>query len=626
MTGETYLKKLIQSELQQVKLLREEPDVDVRLVNDILWDILGLALQFDAWYDKKLQEIDQTEVVTIDEELKKRQKMVEWAKRREKALEEMFDRNDPDQKDLADLFDDIRKQALYTRVFYQSDTKFVKKQIVEREHAHKRVDELKAERGTIEREIEELKKATEDFEGFNAKLNSEFEKLITEHQIDSITDIDIESYFIAKQYLVEKISVAEKYANGITNSKLKEVFENDIKKDKEELENAERAMFLYGMGELLRENVNSFEKLLRKMNKINEYATIFERGNSERSSLTKSFIFDTIEIEKILNTPRRIAELEERINDIDVAIENAYDNVKGLREINNVINNIEPEYPIKEEIKGEVKEIEPTVITSNVEANKLNDGEYKVTKKEKAKSSLLEKIREYKKEIIAAVAMAPIIAITMGVVSALFPNNIKIGNSSQLATYIEQKVDLEPHTQVDQIDIESSTSDIVIADTIDKAINETIEDIEKQYSVTIGDQVFVSNGVKYYRNSPAAQFGQNVFETGRSGLNEGNYYVNKIALLQKDAIGQPTGHIIAVNDEPGVSAEELATSLGLAKGTYDVIMHISLGNTEGEFVEYVEGIPNNLCWIKTIDGKYLDGLSLTKSANEVLSKGRGMAR
>lgn len=626
MTGETYLKKLIQSELQQVKLLREEPDVDVRLVNDILWDILGLALQFDAWYDKKLQEIDQTEVVTIDEELKKRQKMVEWAKRREKALEEMFDRNDPDQKDLADLFDDIRKQALYTRVFYQSDTKFVKKQIVEREHAHKRVDELKAERGTIEREIEELKKATEDFEGFNAKLNSEFEKLITEHQIDSITDIDIESYFIAKQYLVEKISVAEKYANGITNSKLKEVFENDIKKDKEELENAERAMFLYGMGELLRENVNSFEKLLRKMNKINEYATIFERGNSERSSLTKSFIFDTIEIEKILNTPRRIAELEERINDIDVAIENAYDNVKGLREINNVINNIEPEYPIKEEIKGEVKEIEPTVITSNVEANKLNDGEYKVTKKEKAKSSLLEKIREYKKEIIAAVAMAPIIAITIGVVSALFPNNIKIGNSSQLATYIEQKVDLEPHTQVDQIDIESSTSDIVIADTIDKAINETIEDIEKQYSVTIGDQVFVSNGVKYYRNSPAAQFGQNVFETGRSGLNEGNYYVNKIALLQKDAIGQPTGHIIAVNDEPGVSAEELATSLGLAKGTYDVIMHISLGNTEGEFVEYVEGIPNNLCWIKTIDGKYLDGLSLTKSANEVLSKGRGMAR
>ena len=75
-----------------------------------------------------------------------------------------------------------------------------------------------------------------------------------------------------------------------------------------------------------------------------------------------------------------------------------------------------------------------------------------------------------------------------------------------------------------------------------------------------------------------------------------------------------------------MSAEELATSLGLAKGTYDVIMHISLGNTEGEFVEYVEGIPNNLCWIKTIDGKYLDGLSLTKSANEVLSKGRGMAR
>ena len=29
---------------------------------------------------------------------------------------------------------------------------------------------------------------------------------------------------------------------------------------------------------------------------------------------------------------------------------------------------------------------------------------------------------------------------------------------------------------------------------------------------------------------------------------------------------------------------------------------------------------------KTIDGKYLDGLSLTKSTNEVLSKGRGMAR
>ena len=166
----------------------------------------------------------------------------------------------------------------------------------------------------------------------------------------------------------------------------------------------------------------------------------------------------------------------------------------------------------------------------------LNPDQYRVTKVEKAKKTLLEKIRNIKNRLVK-IAIPVILAGTL-LGSATIGGGKNPENEPQPSETItiEQPIDFDP-----------SISDIEIEEIIDK----TVEDIEKQYSITVGDQVNISNGVQYYRNSQAAQLEQNSYVTGKSGLKEGNYFVNRIALLAKDANGLPTGQVIDVNVTPG---------------------------------------------------------------------------
>ena len=56
--------------LEQVRLLKAQPQVDEVLIDDILWKVLGLAIKLDDMYEQKyreeLEELENTETITYE--------------------------------------------------------------------------------------------------------------------------------------------------------------------------------------------------------------------------------------------------------------------------------------------------------------------------------------------------------------------------------------------------------------------------------------------------------------------------------------------------------------------------------------------------------------------------------
>lgn len=223
------LRELITLNLNYAKLLNNQPTVDRKLVNDYLWRALELTLELDGLYAQQIREIDAREVVTIKEELEKRQRMVELSNSREEILGDIFDRNDPDQRDLADLFADMRNQVSYERVFYESDVKLVQQQLDERRKADEVVADLRVERQSVENEMAAIISYAVDFETFNARLNEEYEKFIQENHINEITNEEVvtlvkeRSSILEKQMLIDRIRSLAKTATNITEEDYKYV-------------------------------------------------------------------------------------------------------------------------------------------------------------------------------------------------------------------------------------------------------------------------------------------------------------------------------------------------------------------------------------------------------------------
>ena len=60
--------------LEQVRLLKAQPQVDEVLIDDILWKVLGLAIKLDDMYEQKYREeleLENTETITLRDELLK---------------------------------------------------------------------------------------------------------------------------------------------------------------------------------------------------------------------------------------------------------------------------------------------------------------------------------------------------------------------------------------------------------------------------------------------------------------------------------------------------------------------------------------------------------------------------
>jgi hypothetical protein len=742
MTEELYLKGLIQDNLDQARLLRAQPEVDAKEIDDILWRVLGLSLELDELYAAQIREVDTREVVTIKEELFKRQEMVELSNRREEAISTMFDRDNADENSLAELFEDMRKETQYTTTFYESDVRLVQEQLDEVREANDRVAELRAERQSVENQIAAIRNNAVSFEDFNASLNEDYERFIVENEID---DIDLEQTMRERARRLERQAIINRnreLAKTATNVNVNDYrYSNALSDNEVVLHELDEKLFLYELGNLFRMETNSYEELLEKSKKIHAYVSDREITSSRINDLshpneisyrTVAFAMDVNNIENQINGPKRIVELEEKLNDIDVEIENAYNNVKGRKLLDDIINNKKPEYPgmevdtpdeiepmsvaradngeeIEVEVVGpeEAKKFANTKDSDIVDAEivesevtdlvPLNEGEFEVIATEKAKPSLLEKIKKYKDKLVALGkgAIAATLAGGAAILAKLKGKKDKEAIEEDIEQVVEaevvnedaEKEENEPtplnegefevvatekakqtlldrvkqhkdklilvgkvavvavlagsiiglaNLNVEKAKQEELQNNITIEqpadlnpNIIDSVIDEGIDQVVEAYSPTVGDKVNVGEGVKYYRDSSVAQLEQNSYETGKSGLKPGDYNVNRIALLAKDANGQPTGKIIDVNTTAGVSAEALAESLGLPKGNYDVIMHIGRGDENGNYLEANKGSqsPDDLCWIKT-DGTYSNGLSLTKAASEVLEMNaeRGMSR
>lgn len=674
MTEELFLKGAIKDCLDQARLLRAQTVVDAKAIDDNLWHALGLAIDLDELYAKQIKEIDGREVITIKDELFKRQEMAELSNHREEAITTMFNRNNPDENNLAELFEDMRRQTYYETAFYQSDVKLVQEQLDAVKDADDTVANLKAEKQDVENRIEAIKNSMVSFDEFNRNLNEDYTRFISENHTN---DINVEEAMRERARRLERQAVINrnrqliKTAQNINPNDY--MYANFLSENEIALHDANEKLFLYEVGNLCKAEVNSYEELYDKTRKLHEYISDREASSSqvydidrpnEISYRTIAFAMDVNNVENQLKAPSRIADLEEQIHEIDLKIENAYDSVKGRRLIDDIINNRKEEYAKAGSIAQEVEipnDVEPVAIApvNNTVDNKtidpiavvpiinnvapdnktpgivndnnvvdnnpqqaivpvnnqstalvpLKDGEFEVKKISKAKPSLLARIKEkYKDKLIllGKLAAAAILAgaILFGTIGSV---NIMNEKNRQQAAVVPNQIVTEQ-----AVDLEANEISPEIADAINQAA--------EVYSPTIGDKVHVDEGVKYYRDSTVAQLDQNSYETGKSGLKEGNYNVNRIALLAKDATGKPTGQIIDVNTNPGVSASEIAKSLGLAEGSYDVIMHIGSGDATGNYLEANRDSqsPDDLCWIKT-DGTYVNGLSLTKAASEVLN-------
>ncbi len=173
---------------------------------------------------------------------------------------------------------------------------------------------------------------------------------------------------------------------------------------------------------------------------------------------------------------------------------------------------------------------------------------------------------------------------------------------------------------VDTIEQENLTSAEDLITMIEEVEQET-----QEITHSIGDKINLSDGVNYYRDAVSAQMDNNRYVVGKNGLRPENYNINRIAIMEKDQKGLPTGKILAINSNPGVSAEELAASLGLSKGQYEVMIHIGSGDEHGNYIEADANrkSTDDLCWLKSDS----PGISLVKPASEILKENeRGMTR
>ena len=650
--------------LEQVRLLKAQPQVDEVLIDDILWKVLGLAIKLDDMYEQKyreeLEELENTETITLRDELLKRERILELSRIRESVLEDLFDQNIHEEKLLYDLFEDIRKEHSYESLFHESDLNLVKEQLNTIEENRIKEQLLKEEYENNITQINDIQNKIMTFEEFNVRLDEEYKNFIEANEIDKID---------ARSAEFDKLAALERQSIIKENMKLLETAQNiDVSQfkylgdryanDRIIIEESNELLFMVELANKMRLKVNNYEELQKKVESIvnlvstreTELLSKFPNMNypNELSYRTIYFMNDLKSLNEQLNSSYNIRKLKTRNKAIEEELENLYDNVKGRRELDDIINNrvqpIEPQEEITEPVKDELQEemaepvkdelqeevSEPVKDEPQEEINEIIkdepiiDGEIlEVTKTEKASSKLLAKIKNIKNRLLTlAHRAAPFILSGAILLAPLVMNGDQKRPIVNDVPAIESVVD-------DAIAINPS-----IIDNVDKNIpsldelTQTIEDLEEKVtSNSIGDKVNIESGVKYYRDATSAQLDNNSYEAGRgtSGLRPENYNVNRIAIMEKDMLGNPTGKILAVTTTPGVSAEELATSLGLEVDQYEVMIHIGAGDENGNYIEASRNSASvdDLCWMRADS----PGVKIVTPASEILNtSGKGIVR
>ncbi len=605
----------INAYLEQIRLLKAQPQINDVAIDNIMWKVLGLAIKLDELYEEiyrdELSKLETEETITIRDELLKRERILELSRVRQNVLSNLFNTSNKEEKELYDLFEDIRRKQEYEAVFHASDVRLVKEQLDLVEENKQKEQLLKEEYSNNLLKLNELESKIMSFEDFNNKLNEEYERFIAINEID---DIDINAATIAKMVALERQAIIKenkellKTAQNIDVSQFKYLDER-YENDKIIIEESNELLFMVDLSNLMRSKVDNYEQLKNKVATIEQFVETRENDflrkypninyPNDFSYRTIFFKNDVSLVEEQLNATKNIELLGKRNNEIEYELENLYENVKGRRELNEIIYNEDPK---ENQLEDSLELQEETPVKEETQA-------YKVKKVEKASSLLLEKVKAVKDKLLTlANRSAPFILSGAILLAPLL--NKKVVNDKHL-DYIEPIIETED-------ELASSPDEIM-------ALLNELE--EETVTNSIGDKVNIEKGTKYYRDATSAQLDNNSYEAGHGsyGLRPENYNVNRIAIMEKDMLGNATGKILAINSTPGVSAEELARSLGLEADQYEVMIHIGSGDENGNYIEAPTNSKSSddLCWMRADS----PGIKIVTPAEEVLSnQGKGIVR
>ncbi|MDD2181544.1 MAG: hypothetical protein PHW32_04160 [Bacilli bacterium] len=609
--------------LEQIKLLKAQPQISEETIDNIMWKVLGLAIKLDDIYEQvyrdELAKLENTETITIRDELLKRERILELSKVRENVLERLFDQNNPEEKILYDLFEDIRREQGYETTFHASDLKLVNDQLelVEKNKAEEQLLKEEYENNLVK--INEIQNNMMSFEDFNSKLNEEYAQFIEVNEIDKI---DVNAASLSKLTALERQSIVAE------NIKLLETAQNiDVNQfkylgkrydmDKTIIEESNELLFMVDLATKMREEVNNYEELKKKTDEILDIVTIRETNflskhteinyPNEFSYRTIYFMNDLKLVNEQINAEYNIEALQNRNKEIEQKLEMLYDNVKGRSELDDIINNrlapTEQEQQVEDVLIEEPdKELieEPDIEEEIIEVKKV----------EKADSQLLAKVKLIKHKLLELAQLAAPVILAGAILLVPFFEKGSTNN--------EYDINADIPTIEREVEKIASADDLLAA----------IEDLEEEtITNSVGDKVFVENGTKYYRDASSAQLDNNSYEAGSGtyGLRSEHYNINRIAIMEKDMLGNSTGKVLAVNTTPGVSAEELAKSLGLEPEQYEVMIHIGKGDDNGNYIEAPlnSASVDDLCWMKADS----PGVKVVAPASEILqNSGKGIAR
>lgn len=597
---------LINRKKEKIRILKSISPINKDEISNTMIEIYNLIIRLNQLYENEYQksvaELGNLEPKTIEELGIKEQKQVELLEEHKQrlGLERLFDRLFPEENELLDWCNFINEKIDEQTLEHQENIVLVQEQLEKVKNNKQKELSLNEEYRNNHLKIKEIREKMMAFEDFNTKLNEEYVKFIETNEIDKI---DVEFAFRTQQLALRKIQAVEenmelhRQSNNLdpTLGNLLYRYHNDPR-DRNSLEESTELLFMVKLAKKMREEVITYEELEQKAKDIAEMVESREEEIKLRnphitnfdkiSSRTNKFKDDVELIRTQILGEQKIEHLENRNNEVknelNFLVEDA--DVKGLRVLLEVFD-ASSELPIMEPEILEVKE------------------------SKKASNKLLEKIRSIKVNLLeisykaAPFILAGALAITSFIVELK-------------ESYADSKND--------------SSTPIVITDTMEEQVLAEIKEFEELVETqthSIGDKIYVDKGTKYYRDAISAQFDNNGYEVGvgNYGLRADNYNINRIALMEKDMLGNSTGNVLAVNTTPGVSDKELAESLGLEPADYEVIVHIGSGDENGNYTEASIDSPaeDDLCWIRS-DSPFI---KVVTPASEVLNNsGKGIAR
>ncbi|MDD3392796.1 MAG: hypothetical protein PHE54_04580 [Bacilli bacterium] len=642
MNDKKLLKNVIDEQLKTLNLMGKMNNVSARNIDNLMHEITGNLLRLDELYEEEIATLEDFEVHSVEEELTIVQRIIEISKNREEMLTKSFDLDDKKQKFLADLFSDMAIETAQKGADYEVTAKQLEAEITLKNDFQDDTDDLHDKQKQLSKQISEIKASIIPCNQFDERLIQDYEQLLDNYKIKDLTDGEIanlkEEQTLRTSWQTSILKNIELSSN--LNANLNSEFEEVLTSNSHALRDANDKLFLLDLSKIVKIKALSYQELSTKMQEMYNVVASYEESSStylypslalKQQYFTNLFEKEAEEIIKQTKLSDKVADLEKQKQEVETEIREKETNPRFAETLTYLPLQSKARIATNEDIgmtadfkditlgTGVVEGTAKLVLSDVAKETALSNlnlppdvaliPDFEVVQKRKAPSKLLEKVKKYKKQLMSIGKKAAAIILAGAILFTAGDNFIKKTTTNEMTSQDVMQASVDNTLTGHQYVINQSDGTKV---TIEK----NQEDV-KEVSPTVGDTVKITKGVKYYRDASSAILEKNIYEVGKNTLREGNYFVNRVALMTKD------GNLIRLDTTKGVSSEELAKQLGLKKDEYEVVIHIGSGDQDGNFIEAKLGetSPDDVCWIKT-GGAYNKGLILQKQVTNNLEGGK----